>query len=85
MATLIQATLPLFEAETLSDHLESHLTDAGFVERRPSSGPTNHAPGTWGKVEVLAARLEAGEPLWHPDDAQLKRKRFGWESEEVEL
>jgi hypothetical protein len=49
------------------------------------SGPTPYEPGTPGKVDVLKARLEAGEPLWHPDDAKTKRRRFGWESSDVEL
>ena len=85
MATLTQATLPLFEATTLEQHIGSHLSDSGFVEQKPSSGPTAHEPGTPSKVEVLKARLEAGEPLWHPEDAKLKRRRFGWESSQVEL
>jgi hypothetical protein len=85
MATLTQATLPLFNAVTLEQHIESHLSDAGFVEQKQSSGPTSHEPGTWGKVEVLTARVKAGEPLWHPDDAKMKRRRFGWESAQVEL
>ena len=30
--------------------------------------PTRHAPGTPGKVAVMAARVKAGEQLFHPDD-----------------
>lgn len=82
---LTQATLPLFNAVTLEQHIDSHLSDLGFVESKQSSGPTDHEPGTWAKVEILAARLEAGEPLWHPADAKTKRRRFGWESAQVEL
>jgi len=85
MATLTQATLPLFNATTLEQHIESHLSDEGFVEQRQSSGPTTHQPGTPGKVEVLKARLEAGEPLWHPADPVVKLRRRGWESSNVEL
>jgi hypothetical protein len=85
MATLTQASLPLFEAASLREHIGSHLSDAGFRETAPSSGPTVALPGTWDKVEVLAARLERGEPLWHPGDAVPKRRRYGWESEDVSL
>jgi hypothetical protein len=82
---LTQATLPLFEATTLEQHIESHGHDAGFVEKRTATTPTKYEPGTPGKVDVLKARLENGELLWHPDDAKMKRRRFGWESEQVEL
>jgi len=82
---LTQATLPLFSATTLEEHIESHLSDSGFVETNPLGEPTSHEPGTWGKVEVLTARLKAGQPLWHPEDAKMKRRRFGWESSNVEL
>ena len=82
---LTQATLPLFSAVTLEQHIESHLSDSGFIESKESSGPTEHEPGTWGKVEVLTARLSAGEPLWHREDAKTKRRRFGWESAQAEL
>lgn len=30
--------------------------------------PTQEAPGTWAKVEVLRWRAEHGFPLWHPHD-----------------
>lgn len=82
---LTQATLPLFSATTLEQHIGSHLSDSGFVESKPSSGPTKHQPGTWAKVEVLKKRLEAGEPLWHPEDPRMKLRRCGWESGQVEL
>lgn len=85
MATLVQASLPLFEATSLREHIDSHLSDSGFRETAPSSGPTTSLPGTWDKVEVMAGRLKRGEPLWHPGDAVPKRRRFGWESDEVGL
>lgn len=85
MGNLTQATLPLFEPTTLAEHIESHLSDAGFRETKPSSGPTLYEPGTPGKVDILAARLSAGEPLWHPEDAKPKRRRAGWESSDVPL
>jgi hypothetical protein len=37
---------------------------------RPLPEPTAALPGTPEKVEVLAARAEAGELLHHPDDAK---------------
>lgn len=36
---------------------------------RKQPQPTHHRPGTLEKVLVLAARVEAGEELYHPDDA----------------
>lgn len=37
---------------------------------RPASCPTSYRPGSEGKVRELAARLERGERLFHPDDAR---------------
>jgi len=85
MPRLVQETLPLFESVSLSDHIQSHLTDVGFRETKKLGDPTTHEPGTWSKVEVLAYRVAMGEPLWHPNDAKAKPKRFGWESGEVGL
>ena len=85
MGSLTQSTLPLFEPSTLTQHLKSHLSDDGFRETKLSSGPTRYEPGTPGKIDILAARLEAGEPLWHPQDAQQKRRRIGWESDAVPM
>jgi hypothetical protein len=38
--------------------------------RDPCEKPTGYAPGSEGKIEVLAARAMAGEELWHPDDIE---------------
>lgn len=38
-------------------------------EPHSKSQPTCHPPGSLDKVRVLAARLENGQDLWHPDDA----------------
>lgn len=35
---------------------------------RPARGPCPWPPGSPGKVATLAARVEAGEELFHPDD-----------------
>lgn len=40
------------------------------AEREVCSRPTGHAPGSPGKIEVLAARVRAGEELWHPMDIE---------------
>lgn len=32
--------------------------------------PTKYAPGTEGKIQELARRAEAGERMWHPQDAK---------------
>jgi len=37
----------------------------------PPPEPTNHLPGTPGKVQVMAERLEARYAIWHPQDAKL--------------
>ena len=43
--------------------------DAAAVRKVPSS-PTDSLPGSEAKIRVLAARLEAGEDLWHPEDGR---------------
>jgi hypothetical protein len=89
MSDLLQMGLGIGEAESLEVHIKSHRTDVGFVERKQGKKrkcePTKCLPGTWDKVEVLRQRLENGEPLSHPDDAKLKRKRSGWEAADVPL
>lgn len=37
--------------------------------------PTSARPGTEEKILALAARVERGEHLWHPDDAKLSLSR----------
>lgn len=32
--------------------------------------PTDHPAGSPGKIEVLADRVERGQPLWHPHDCE---------------
>lgn len=43
----------------------------GASEPASDPEPTTAAPGTEGKILVLAARALAGERLWHPEDARL--------------
>ena len=50
--------------------------------------PTEHPPGSEGKIEVLAQRVLAGEDLWHPEDngmAEWKRQKTGRPSHLVDL
>lgn len=37
--------------------------------------PTPAPPGSAAKIEVLAARYVAGEPLWHPNDETCAASR----------
>ena len=37
---------------------------------RPLPAPTSFPPGSPGKVDVMAARVERGEAIWHPLDAR---------------
>lgn len=41
---------------------------------RPLPAPTAAFPGTPQKIEVLAARAEAGQQLWHPLDRGLDER-----------
>ena len=58
------------EHQEFLDYLGANKTDDGFEPTRIPK-PTEASPGTWSKVEVLAARLAAGEELWHPDDKPI--------------
>lgn len=39
--------------------------------------PTEHAPGSWGKIEELRRRLECHEQLWSRTDEPLDRETAG--------
>lgn len=56
------------QADSVFSYLEINRTEEGF-KPKPCSTNTTHAPGSPEKVEVLAARVEAGEELWHTDDS----------------
>jgi hypothetical protein len=79
MASVSQALLLL---KRFSQQLENrpHLKilivepDLDLDEPPPATSnpePTNALPGTVEKLDVLCARYEAGELLWHPDDASI--------------
>ncbi len=44
----------------------SHGLD--FVPKSSDFAPTQAMPGSAEKIEVLAARIKAGLPLWHEED-----------------
>ena len=48
-----------------------------FCDHQPTmpSEPTSHKVRSWERLEVLRARAEAGEELWHPDD---EKQRCDW-------
>ena len=48
-------------------HLDVHRSEDGF-EPRGLAEPTQARPGSPEKVEILAARLEQGLDLYHPQD-----------------
>lgn len=54
----------VFEAIRWLSHDEDFEGDA----TSPRFVPTDHAPGTAGKIAVLARRVYFGLPLFHPDD-----------------
>ena len=61
--------LDRFRPRTLAEAIALH-GDCGSFEplvARPAE-PTDAAIGSEEKIEVLAARVRNGEPLWHPSD-----------------
>jgi hypothetical protein len=58
-------------AEQYPDSLLAEIVRVGHdydFTPRPPLMPTTARPGSAEKFTVLAARLLAGEDLWHPDD-----------------
>jgi hypothetical protein len=53
--------------------------ESGGFNREPPTAPspTDHLPGTVGKVEVMTARIAAGYSPWHPGDAGCGGGRVG--------
>lgn len=53
------------------EYLEMHGTETGFEPDEIADEdwePTEALPGTAEKLDKMAERLEAGLPLWHPQD-----------------
>ena len=55
----------------MSNSQGSRPNSCGFfydhVPKMPAE-PTSHKVGSWERLEVMRARAEADEELWHPDD-----------------
>jgi len=73
-----QLEFGLEEAGNLNSYIDAFNTDDGY-EPQANPVPTDHKPGSWCKVEVLADRLENAEELWHDSDAKLPRKKTQYE------
>ena len=62
----------------MSGSQDSRPNSCGFpydyVPGMPAE-PTSHKVGSWGRLEVMRLRAEAGEELWHPDD---EKQRCDW-------
>lgn len=55
---------------TVAEWIATYTDDFGFVPKVPEAGLT--APkGSWERVEQLRARVEAGQPIWGPEDEDL--------------
>ena len=51
-------------------HVAADLGHEEWFSARPASKPTRTKPGTPARVAIYAARVEAGEDIWHPGDAR---------------
>lgn len=49
-------------------HLDVHRSENGFETKGLATEPTQARPGSPEKVAILAARLEQGFELYHPQD-----------------
>ena len=65
-------TRNVFEAILKYGHDEDFVPEAG-EQFRPTEAPA----GSAAKIEVLAQRVQRGEPLWHPDDRRDYRGLTG--------
>lgn len=51
-------------------HIAADLGHDEWFSPRPASRPTRTKPGSKARVAAYAARVEAGEDIWHPGDAR---------------
>ena len=65
--TVTQRTETALKNDNVFRHILEYGNDEDFVPA-PAKEPTDHAAGTFARIEVLRKRLEAGEHIWHPDD-----------------
>lgn len=54
------------------DFLVFSLCPDSLSDRPPPDEPTDALPGTAAKIAVMAARLAAGQTLFHGDDARIE-------------
>lgn len=59
---------------TITRRLPDAVPDS-YGERPLPATPTDHLPGTEGKIQVMIERAQRGEALFHPQDAQLPRTK----------
>ena len=46
------------------------MTNSDDYEPSPAIVPCGHPAGSLGRLEAYAARAEAGQSLWHPQDCE---------------
>lgn len=54
-----------------------------YFEPASDGQPTTERPGSRAKIELLAARLQRGEELWHEDDRTARPKHYGLIAQEA--
>lgn len=58
------------------DFIKAVILPDLFAERPKPSDPVASAPGSPDRIDEMAARLEAGEDLYHPEDAKVEGRRL---------
>ena len=57
------------ECHTVFDEIEMYRHDEDFIPRNENEFlPTSARPGSAEKVDILARRVQMGQPLWHRHD-----------------
>jgi len=70
----------LFEAQLLLGEPDE---EEAFFQPHGTPDPTKAKPGSDEKIDVLAGRLMAGLPLWHPDDPVIETEALPMERNSV--
>lgn len=58
---------------SIVDHIRQTGDCSGFAPK-PASEPCSYRPGSEDKIQLLMARVEAGEELFHDDDVTCLAK-----------